>query len=100
MSNTPICPTHQKPMKAGRGNYYCPTRTGTAPDGSSIFCEHRVAFPKPTVAAAVRPVADSAPASVSDRAAALSFAARIYQGSGNVEDALIAASLALQFLRG
>jgi hypothetical protein len=37
---------------------------------------------------------------VSDRAAALSFAARIYHGSGNVEDALIAASLALQFLRG
>jgi hypothetical protein len=94
----PICPIHQKPMRAGKFGWYCSTKDG------ENWCSQKVPFPKKEAASsappaappvgATAPVASPANAKAMIACAALEFAGRIYQGAGNEAAAAMAIDLA------
>lgn len=79
----PVCPVHQRPMRAGRGGgFFCATKM---PDGS--WCPNKAKPDVPPVSGMAPPVGkvDSMIA-----AAALQFAAEFYRGADpqSADDAL------------
>ena len=76
---TPVCPHHQKEMRAGKGgSYYCPSK-----DQNGEWCKFKA--PAPASAPAPNGSASSpAPASSSQARyiAALEFSATVYRGVG------------------
>lgn len=92
--NMPMCPEHGTPMRMGKfGRPYCPTKNA---DGS--WCKAKAGgSPAPRTAA---PSASHAPQDQPTThkdlllIAALDFASRVYQGTGDAKGALEAAKTA------
>lgn len=80
--NAPNCPVHGSAMRAGKapGSFFCPRKNS---DGS--WCDQKIAAPKNN-AASPAPAATNG-ASTEPRhlliVAALDFASRVYQGTGD-----------------
>ncbi len=78
----PVCPQHHSEMKLGKGGgYFCPRKMD---DGS--WCPERVAAPKSVSAAPANGVAPTPKQLLI--IAALDFASRVYQGSGDASGAI------------
>ena len=86
--STPMCPVHNSPMKAGKGGaFFCPRKVGDA------WCDQRAAAPETPSAAPVPTFQPTGPpGKTSLIVAALQFASRIYQGTGQGDDALMLAN--------
>lgn len=99
---TPICPTHQKTMRLGKGGkYFCPSKM---PDES--WCPFKAEgppAPAPASAGNGESVGRISPEWRGDAlaAASLSFAAALFRGAGPemADDALLVAKKAFQTMR-
>lgn len=84
----PSCPIHRTPMKLGRDNktYFCPRKTD-----SGDWCKEKASSePPPAPAAPASPTARPQPQASPKLLlllGALEFAARVYQGTGQADDA-------------
>jgi len=91
---TPVCSIHKSQMKEGKaGGYFCPRKME---DGS--WCTQRVAAPKATEKATNGAASTTTPQQLLV-IAALDFASRVFQGSGQGDDALDLANRALAGFR-
>ena len=91
--SVPICPVHHSPMKQGKGGgFFCPRKVGDQ------WCDQKV-----SAAVAQAPAAAPVPAFAQHSGetttpkhllvlAALEFSARVYQGTGQADDALALAN--------
>lgn len=99
-----ICPVHQKPLKDGQYGPYCTVMVGVGMPGANArgYCSYKPPKPKPeltTGAVLLQENLAGRPAGVHPKAAALAFAASLYQGSTDTMTALQAADAALEWLR-
>lgn len=89
-----ICPDHGTNLRPGKFGMFCPTKN---PDGS--WCKY-----KPGKSAAPKPAAVAPPSSATPEylltIAALDFAGKVYQGTGDYNSALEAAATALERFKG
>lgn len=89
----PICPVHQVPMKVGKGGgYFCARKN---PDQS--WCDQKAKAesapaPASTFAPSPTPAAPGVSPKVLLAIASLEFAGRVYQGTGQADDALALAN--------
>lgn len=111
--NTPLCPVHNKPMRAGtKGSFYCTTFIGEGAQGANArgYCNYRPpAAPRPASVAPPRAV-DIARVGVESSASlephlrveALRFVGQVMQGSASYDTALMRdmAAEMLAWLRG
>ena len=88
--SVPMCPVHSSPMRPGKspGSFFCPRKN---PDGN--YCDQRVTAPKPQTYTAPAPVPEFAPQGAPSHKqlmalGCLDFAAKVYQGTGQSDDAL------------
>lgn len=90
-----LCPEHGTQLRPGKFGMFCPTKN---PDGS--WCKY-----KPGKGSAPKPAATVAPPSSATpqyllTIAALDFAGKVYQGTGDYQSALEAAERALSTFKG
>lgn len=91
-----LCPEHGTPLRPGKFGMFCPTKN---PDGS--WCKYKPGkggAPKPA-APAVAPPSSATPEYLLV-IAALDFAGKVYQGTGEAMTALEAANAALEKFKG
>jgi hypothetical protein len=89
-----ICPDHGTPLRPGKFGPFCPTKN---PDGS--WCKFKPGKGTPKPAAPVAPPSSATPEYLLV-IAALDFAGKVYQGSGDPTSALEAAAAALEKFKG
>jgi hypothetical protein len=84
----PMCSVHGSAMKMGKnGGFFCPRKVGDA------WCDQRAAAtPAQAPVPAFTPAAAPASPKIALTVAALEFASRIYQGTGQGDDAVMLAN--------
>lgn len=80
--SAPMCPVHKSAMKEGKnGGWYCPRKNGDQ------WCDQRVSSSKPAATPGSAPGSGGTTPRHLLMIAALDFASRVYQGTGQGEDA-------------
>ena len=96
--SVPTCPIHNSPLKQGRnGGFFCPKKL---PDGS--WCPSKQSGSVAAAPAAVAPTPQPGATTPAHLLliAALDFASRIYQGTGQGDDAVTLANQVYAGWRG
>ena len=92
--SVPMCPVHNSPMKSGRGGgFFCPKKNGDQ------WCDQKVSAAVANAPQSTGPVPAfpqaSGPTTTPKHLlvlGALDFAAKVFQGTGNSDDALALAN--------
>lgn len=99
-----ICPIHQKPMKESEWGHYCTVMVGVGMPGANVkgYCSYKPPRPKPAhaLAPATALLPENRPVGAHPKAVALEWSGRIFAGSNDPQAAILAADVALAWLKG
>lgn len=86
--SVPSCPVHKSPMKLGRDNktFFCPRKDSATGEWCKEKATNQDSVPGPGAPAAAKPAPATSPRLLL-LLGALDFAAKVYQGTGQADDA-------------